>query len=106
MANTAAGCPWSNGLFEQRKSVIKECIRKVMEDNAIMSLETASEWTVSAKNTLINNCGYNPNMIVFKRNPNTPSLLINKLPVMENKATSVAVEKNLKALHRAREAVI
>ena len=45
-------------------------------------------------------------MIVFRRNPNTPSLLINKLPTMENKATSVAVEKNLKALYRAREAVI
>ena len=42
----------------------------------------------------------------FGRNPNTPSVLTNKLPAMENAATSVIVEKNLKALHMAREAVI
>eukprot|EP00794_Sanderia_malayensis_P012459 gene12459-13747_t len=69
-------------------------------------LETAVVWAVSAKNTLINNSGYSPNMIVFGRNRNPPSVLINKLPAMENEATSVTVEKNLKALRMAREAVI
>ena len=77
-----------------------------MEDNADVSLEKAVVWAVIAKNTLINNSGYSPNMVVFGRNPNTPSVLINKLPAMENEATSVIVEKNLKALHMTREAVI
>ena len=40
MANTAARCPWSNGLCEQHNGVINESIKKVMENNAIMSLET------------------------------------------------------------------
>ncbi len=106
MAKTAAESPWSNGLCERHNGVIEESIRKVMEENADMSLETAVVWSVSAKNTLINNSGYSPNMIVFGRHPNTPSVLINKLPAMENEATSVTVEKNLKALHKAREAVI
>ena len=87
MAKTAAESPWSNGLCERHNGVIEESIRKVMEDNADMSLETAVVWAVSAKNTLINNSGYSPNMIVFGRNPNTPSVLTNKLPAMENKAT-------------------
>ena len=53
MAKTAAESPWSNGLCERHNGVIEESIRKVMEDNADMSLETAVVWAVSAKNTLI-----------------------------------------------------
>ena len=33
-----------------------------MEDNSDMSFETAVVWAVSAKNTLLNNSGYSPNM--------------------------------------------
>ena len=68
MAKTAAESPWSNGLCERHNGVTEESIRKVMEDNGDMSLETAVVWAVSAKKTLINN-GYSPNMIVFRRNP-------------------------------------
>ena len=74
VATTAAEIPWSNGLCERHNGVLKQSVKKVMEDTKRL-LETAVSWAVSGKNTLHGHNGYSPNTIVFGKNPNMPSVL-------------------------------
>lgn len=105
VAKTAAESPWSNGLCERHNGVIKQSVKKVMEDTEC-SLETAVSWAVSAKNTLHGHNGYSPHMIVFGRNPSMPSVLNDKLPALEENVSNITVERNLAAMRSAREAFI
>ena len=104
VAKTAAESPWSNGLCERHNGVLKQSVKKVIEDTNC-SLETAVSWAVSAKNTLHGHNGYSPNMIVFGRNPNMPGVPDDKLPALEE-VSSITVERNLAAMRSAREAFI
>ena len=97
--------PWSNNVCERHNAVIKESVRKTMEDTGC-KLKTAVVWAVSAKNSLSGHQGYSPNMLVFGRNPNYPNVLTNELPALETQISSVTVENNLKAMNSAREASI
>ncbi|XP_057303171.1 uncharacterized protein LOC130640668 [Hydractinia symbiolongicarpus] len=49
-AKTAAETPLLNGICETHNTVVKEAVRKTMEDSNC-SLETAVVWAVSAKNS-------------------------------------------------------
>ena len=104
-AKTAAESPWSNGTCERHNGVIKESVKKVVEDLGC-KLETAVAWAVSAKNSLSGHNGYSPNMIVFGRNPNYPNVLTNNLPALEDEPSSLTVSENMKAMFAAREAFI
>ena len=102
MMKTAAESPWSNGVCERHNAVIKESILKTMEESKC-SLETATAWAVSAKNSLHGHQGYSPNTLVFGKNPNFPSVVTDKLPAMGSEHASITVEQNLKAMRSARE---
>ena len=104
-AKTAAESPWSNGVVERHNAVIKESIRKTMEDSSC-NLETAVVWAVSAKNSLSGHQGYSPNVLVFGRNTNFPNVLNNHLPALETNISSFTVENNLKAMNNARKAFV
>ena len=104
-SKTAAESPWSNGVCERHNAIIKESVRKTMEDSNC-NLETAVVWAVSAKNSLSGHQGYSPNMLVFGKNTNFPNVLTNELPALETKVSSVTVENNLKAMNNARKAFI
>lgn len=104
-AKTAAESPWSNGICERHNAVVKEAVRKTMEDSHC-SLETAVVWAVSAKNSLSGHQGYSPNMLVFGKNTNFLNVLNNELPALETRVSSVTVEKNLNAMNNARRAFI
>ena len=105
MMKTAAESPWSNGLCERHNGVIKESIMKTMEDSGC-SLETATSWATSAKNSLLGHQGFSPNILVFGRNPNYPSVVNSKPPALCKDNITVTVEKNLRAMHAARESFI
>ena len=49
--------------------------------------------------------GFTPNILVFGRNPNTPTVLSNELPALK-KAFTETVRENLNAMHAARKAFI
>ena len=102
MMKAAAESPWSNGLCERHNGVIKESIVKTMEDSKC-SLETATSWATSAKNSLLGHLGYSPNILVFGRNTNFPSVINSKPPALSSDGISVTVEKNLRAMHAARK---
>ena len=70
------------------------------------SMENALVWAISAKNALHNNLGYSPNQLVFRRNPNLPSVLTAKPPVLHTSTTSQLTADHLNALHVARQAFI
>ena len=106
MLKTAAYSPWSNGLAERHNGVLKESIKKIIEETGC-SVETATVWAVSAKNTLCNQSGYSSNQMVFGRNPNFPSVLNDILPGLScDDDLAYTVEENLKAMRVAREACI
>ena len=64
MMKTGAESPWSNGLCERHNGALKESVLKTVEDSKC-SMETATAWEVSAKNSLMGHNGYSPNTLVF-----------------------------------------
>ena len=104
---TAAESPWSNGINERHNATLENMDSKVMSDTGC-SLDIAVSWAVASKNTLANVYGYSPNQLVFGRNPNFPSTLIDKLslPALETATHFDIVLKNLTAMRAARKAFI
>ena len=72
----AAESPWSNGINEIHNAILENMVSKVMNDTRC-SLDIAVSWAVASKNALANIYG-SPNQLVFGRNPNFPSTLIDK----------------------------
>lgn len=102
---TAAESPWSNGTVERHNGILKECILKTMEDSGC-TLESATAWSVSGKNTLSNQFGYSSNILVFGRNPSFPSVITDKITALSSDNLSKTVEENLNAMRSARKAFI
>ena len=48
-AKTTAESPWSNGVCERQNAILKESVRKTIDESGC-KLETAVVWAVSAKN--------------------------------------------------------
>ncbi|VDI55042.1 integrin-linked kinase-associated serine/threonine phosphatase 2C [Mytilus galloprovincialis] len=84
---TAGYSPWSNGIVERHNATLTETVNKIRESSNL-SWETAISWAVNAKNSLVNVYGYSPYQIVFGRNPNLPSTLVNKPPALEGETMS------------------
>ena len=99
---TAAESPWSNGLNERHNGILGEMVKKTLEDTHC-SFEIALAWAIRAKNTLHSVHGFSPNQLVFGRNPNLPSFLIDKLPALEGVSTREVIASNLNAMHAARK---
>lgn len=93
-----------NGTCERHNGIIKESIKKVVEETGC-SLETAVSWAVSAKNSLSGHNGYSPNTIVFGKNPPLPNVL-NILTALGDDVNSFTLAKNFAAMHSARQAYI
>ena len=103
---TAAESAWSNGLVERHNGLLANMINKVRADVEDCPLEIAVHWACAAKNSLSNVYGFSPNIIVFGRNPNYPSVIENKLPGNNMECTSEYIAQNLNAMHSARQALI
>ncbi|CAG2237353.1 unnamed protein product [Mytilus edulis] len=97
---TAGYSPWSNGIVERHNATLTETVNKIRESSNL-SWETAISWAVNAKNSLVNVYWYSPYQIVFGRNPNLPSTLVNKPPALEGETmTSESSEKIRRALRK------
>ena len=103
---TAAESAWSNGLVERHNGLLANMINKIQSDDEDCPLEIAVHWGCAAKNSLSNVYGFSPNMIVFGRNPNYPSVITNKPPGNNRECISEYIAKNLMAMHSARMALI
>ncbi|CAG2221800.1 unnamed protein product [Mytilus edulis] len=102
---TAGYSPSSNAIVERHNATLTETVKKVRE-SSYLSWETAISWAVNAKNSLVNVYGYSPYQIVFGRNPNLPSTLVNKPPALEGETMSKTMGKHLVGLHEARKAFV
>lgn len=106
VCTTAAQSPWSNACTERYNGIIAHTVKKVIFDTHC-SLEVALAWAVSAKNSLENHNGFSPNQLVFGRNPNFPTCLIDLPPALEPPPTSCdLLRSHLTAMHTARQAYI
>ena len=103
MKTTAAYSPWSNGLLERHNETLTEVLLKVKEDHKC-DWDTALHWALMTKNAMHNVHGYSPYQLVFGRNPNLPSVLIDKLPALEGTTMSDTVGKHIAALHASKTA--
>ena len=101
-ATTAAESPFSNGMVERHNKVLYETMQKTMAD-AKCDASVALAWACSSKNCLQNHDGFSPNQLIFGRNPNMPSVLIDKLPALSRPNIDV-VRTHLNSMHAAREA--
>ena len=63
-------------------------------------------WAINAKNSLHNVYGFSPSQLVFGRNPNLPSVLIDKLPAPGGHTSSEVVANHLNAKHEPHKAFI
>ena len=62
-------------------------------------------WIVNAKDNLHNCYGYSLNQLVYRHNPSLPSVLTNKLPVMEG-STSELLRSHFNAISDSRRVFI
>ena len=102
---TAGYSPWSNGVVERHNATLTDTLIKIRE-NSDLSWETAICWAVNAKNSLLSVHGFSPYQIVYGRNPNLPSTIVNKAPALEGETISRIMGKHLIGLHEARKAFI
>lgn len=102
---TPGESPWSNGVCERHNGVLMETVRRVM-DECKCDIETALPWAVCAKNTLSNISGYSPNMLVFGKNPNEPSVLHDSIPALEPCSHSELVRSNMNIRSCAKKAFV
>ena len=105
LKTTAAESGFSNGLCERHNGILNATVDKVMASNDCC-IDIALHWSVAAKNSLTNVYGYSPNVLVFGRNPNYPSVFLNKPPANNTTCVSEIVAQNLNAMHSARNAFI
>lgn len=103
MKTTAAYSPWSNGLLERHNMTLTEILLKVKRENGC-GWQTALDWALMAKNSMINVHGYSSHQLVFGHSPNLPSILVDKLPALEGISMSTRVGQHLAALHASRRA--
>ena len=102
---TAGYSPWSNGVVERHNATLTDTLIK-MRENSDLSWETAICWAVNAKNSLLSVHGFSPYQIVYGRNPNLPSNIVNKAPALEGETISKIMGKHLTGLHEARKQFI
>ena len=98
---TPAESPFSNGIVERHNLVVYENMKKVM-DEAKCDAETALAWAISAKNALSNKSGYSPNELIFGFNPNSGSVLTDKLPALYPNTENEIVRMNMNARYSAK----
>ena len=103
-ATTAAESPFSNGMIERHHLVLYSTMEKTMIEMKC-DATVALAWAISSKNCLQNHDGFSPNQLVFGRNPNMPSVLIDKLPALSRPNIDI-VRNHLNSMHAAREAFI
>ena len=102
-STTPGESPFSNGKVERANKILYETMMKTMEEVGC-SKETALAWAVCAKNCLLSNQGYSPNMLVFGQNINLPMVSNSQLPALDPSTSKAElVRKNLNVLHKARE---
>ena len=105
VSGTPSYSPWSNGLCERHDRTLTETTVKVKEDTKSNWGPTLT-WDVCAKNAMVNNNGFSPSQLVFGRNTNLPSTLIDKLPAPDGQPRSFTVGSHIAALHAARKAFV
>ena len=104
---TPGESPWSNGITERHNATLGNMINKLLIDNSNnYSVDIIVAWAVSAKNALHNYYGFSPYHSVFCKNPNFPSVLIDKSPALEGKTSSEIIANHLNATHAARKVFI
>ena len=104
---TPGESPWSNGITERHNAILGNMINKLMMDESKnYPIEVIVAWAVSAKNALHNAYGFSPNQLVFGKNPNFPSVLIDNPPALEGKTSSEVIANHLNAMHAARQAFV
>ena len=99
---TAAESPFSNGIVERHNLILAEAMIKVIDD-VKCSPDIALAWAVSAKNALGSHGGFSSNQLVFGRNTNIPSVLIDHPPALESATSSDLIRINMNAMHSARK---
>ena len=98
--STAGESPWSNGITERHNAVIGNMLERILEENKC-SMEVALAWAVSAKKFVAECEKYNPNQLVFGKNPSFPTVLNNDAPALESSTATEVVAEHLNALHAA-----
>ena len=105
--STAAEASWSNSIVERHNAVLGKMINKLLLDNySQYPIDVIVSWAVSAKNALCTSYGFSPNQLVFGKNLNLPSNLINLPPAMEDVSETDIIVKHLNAWHAAIKAFI
>ena len=89
-------------MVERHNLILAEAMIKVIED-VKCSPDIALAWAVSAKNALGSHGGFSANQLVFGRNTNTPSVLIDHPPALESATSSDIIRMNLNAMYSARK---
>ena len=98
---TPGESPWSNAIL----AIMTNKLLINNSNNYSVGIIVLLLLLCSAKNA-VNNYGFSPNQLLFGKNPNFPSVLIDKLPALEGKTSSEIIASHLNAMHLAHNVCI
>lgn len=102
--STAGESPWSNGITERHNAILGNMINKLLLDK---SNNYPIDVIVAQAVRALHNCySYSPKQLVFGKNPNYPSILVDKAPALEGKTSSELIANHLNVMHDVRQAFI
>ena len=106
ITTTKCESPWSNGI-RRHHAILGNVINKLLIDKSNnYSVDIIVPWAVSAKNALHNYSGFSQNQLIFSKNPNFLSILIDKPPALKAKTSTELIANHLNEMHNARKAFI
>ena len=102
----AAESLWSNSMVKRHNAILARTIEKlVLDQSNNYVVDFIIVWVVNAKDNLHNCYGYSLNQLVYRHNPSLPSVLTNKLPVMEG-STSELLRSHFNAISDSRRVFV
>ena len=93
---------WNN----KTSSDIRESDKLLIDKSNNYSVDIIVPWAVSAKNALHNYSDFSQNQLIFSKNPNFLSILIDKPPALKAKTSTELIANHLNEMHNARKAFI
>lgn len=104
LKNTAAYSPFSNGAIERHNQTLTNILTKLKHENEKLDNKILLSWAIYAKNSLGNIDGFSSYQLVYGKNPNLPSNLVNDLPALEGLTKSELIANHISTLHAAKKA--
>ena len=102
--STGAEAAWQNGVSERNHATVDNMLLSLMRDYPSTDRNILLAWACYVKNSMTNHLGFSPNQLVFGKNPDMPSIMVDDGPrALQGKTSSSIMQQHLNILQSTRE---